>query len=343
MYSTDPHGSLFFLYLKIAHSKVLFPLLQEPGCQIIQGIAASVTDSSLTTTTGQVIPFDICVLATGQETPTYMPDPVTEGSMSTRKANIEALHNKIKAAKTIVISGGGPLGCETAADIQLRFPDKQVILVHPRDNILHTMHWGLPEFGTKTLQTMGVKLILNDKVTDYNDSTNTVTLASGKTIESCDLYIPAHATGGGNCKFLPPESQIKGYAKVNKKTFLVNGFEKVFAIGDCSTIDNIKLMMKVGEQASHMCKNVCKMLNGEPLAEYSPGFKGSVQGPGIVSLGHDHPDAVALGPDLGEGFMGYLVFVFLGWCGPPGGKKMAQFKSKFNASVTPKLGKGMSE
>ena len=48
---------------------------------------------------------------------------------------MDGITAKIRAAKTIVIAGGGPLGTETASDIKLRYKDKRVVLVHSRNKV----------------------------------------------------------------------------------------------------------------------------------------------------------------------------------------------------------------
>jgi NADH dehydrogenase FAD-containing subunit len=147
-----------------AHDKCIYPLMREAGVDYIIGICASITDGSVTTNTGQTIPFDVCVLATGQDMSIYMPNPLSEPTIAQRKATVAALFNKIKAAKTVLISGGGPLGCETAADIKIRYKDKKVVLVHAQGSLLSTMSWGLPAVALKSLQDMGVEVMLNTKV-----------------------------------------------------------------------------------------------------------------------------------------------------------------------------------
>ena len=147
-----------------AHDKCIYPLMRETGVEYVIGICASITDGTVTTTTGQSIPFDVCVLATGQDMSIFMPNPVTEATMAQRKATINALYTKIQAAQTIVISGGGPLGCETAADIKIRNKDKKVVLVHAQGALLSTMNWGLPAVAASSLQAMGIEVVFNTKV-----------------------------------------------------------------------------------------------------------------------------------------------------------------------------------
>ena len=75
------------------------------------------------------------------------------------------------------------------------------------------MNWGIPDVAMKTLESYGIELVMNEKVTQYSEATGVVTLASGKTLQ-CDYYVPP-CLGSGNCKFLPAASQDgNGYAKV---------------------------------------------------------------------------------------------------------------------------------
>lgn len=107
------------------HAKSATPLIPEDGVQYITGTCESLTNTTATTSTGEAINFDVCVCNTGQQFPLYMPDPRKEKTLEERKATVADTHDKIVKAKTIVVSGGGPVGCETAGDIKLRFKDKK--------------------------------------------------------------------------------------------------------------------------------------------------------------------------------------------------------------------------
>ena len=190
----------------VAHDKILFPLLRDPGIEFVFGTAKTIDDKSVTTSTGQVLTFDVCVLATGQDMSFYTPNPETEPTLELRKATITKLYNNIKSAKSIVVSGGGPLGLETASDIILRNKDKKVTMVVSSSTVVSTMGYGIPQAATKTLQDYGIEVIFNDRVQQHVPEKGCVELKSGKTIP-CDCYIPAFSSRQGNCKFLPIASQ----------------------------------------------------------------------------------------------------------------------------------------
>jgi apoptosis-inducing factor 2 len=106
------------------HEKVLFPAMKENGIEYVQDSAKELTPDKVITSNGTEVPFDVCIIATGQCNPVFMPDPNSAKTRESRVAQVSALHEKIVAAKNIVLSGGGPVGSETAADIKLRYPDK---------------------------------------------------------------------------------------------------------------------------------------------------------------------------------------------------------------------------
>jgi NADH dehydrogenase FAD-containing subunit len=106
------------------HQKALFPLLKEDGVTYVKDACASVEANSVTTQSGRSIPFDVCVVAVGQNIPIFYPT-AAEDTIEKRKESIAAIQAKVRNAKTIVISGGGPVGTEAAADIKLRFKDKK--------------------------------------------------------------------------------------------------------------------------------------------------------------------------------------------------------------------------
>ncbi len=49
---------------------------------------------------------------------------------------MQAANERLKAAKSVLIVGGGAVGVEVAGEIASVLPDKQVTLVHSRDKLL---------------------------------------------------------------------------------------------------------------------------------------------------------------------------------------------------------------
>lgn len=112
------------------HDKYMFPLLKEDNVDYVIASCTSLSNSSAALSNGQTIDFDACVVATGLKFPIFQLDP-SHPSKEFRNSEIMGLNSSVQKAKHIVISGGGPVGCEAAADIKLRSPDKRLVIFFP--------------------------------------------------------------------------------------------------------------------------------------------------------------------------------------------------------------------
>ena len=107
------------------HKNSVFPLLREDGVEYVIDNCVSLTSNEARTKSGQVIPFDLCLVAVGHRIPNFMPNPDTENTADLRKQAISTLYSDLLRANSIVIAGGGAIGTEAAADIKLRHKDKK--------------------------------------------------------------------------------------------------------------------------------------------------------------------------------------------------------------------------
>ncbi len=106
------------------HAKAVFPLMREDNVEYVIDPCVGISGKVATTATGRTIAFDVCVIATGQKIPLFFPD-IKDSTADARKATIAKVHADIGRANYIVISGGGPIGSELAADIKLRNKEKK--------------------------------------------------------------------------------------------------------------------------------------------------------------------------------------------------------------------------
>lgn len=85
----------------------------------VQSAAESVSDSDVITSSGDRVPFDFLVIATG----TTFDGP---SSRAERLKAFEAEKTKLSGASSVLIIGGGPVGVELAGEIATDFPEKKV-------------------------------------------------------------------------------------------------------------------------------------------------------------------------------------------------------------------------
>jgi NADH dehydrogenase FAD-containing subunit len=323
------------------HDKFLYPAFEEPEVEYIYGTAASLTKDSVTLSDGRIVPFNAAVVATGIKFPVFRPT-IDQVDAATRKAFIQGYNDKLKAAKTIVVVGAGPVGAELAADIKLRYTDKRIILVDAASKAVASMNTPFSEAATKTLERFGIELILNTRVTSHTDTS--AVLSNGKTL-SFDLLIESHAEGP-NSGFLPSELlDDKGFVKVND--FLQTAYPSVFALGDVSAYDHVKTYTKIADQLPTIVKNVDALLLKKQLTAHkrNASFYGQLKGPLLVAFGHDLPNGVGVGPDL-PGFLGICCFACccFGYpCQHPQGHNSNAMKSNFNTTIKPQAGKGINQ
>jgi len=138
-----------------------------------------------------------------------------------------------------------------------------------------------------TSSAIGVKLVLNDRVLSHSD--NQVLLKSGSVLP-CDLFIPAHTTGG-NVEFMPSctltgmSDHSSGYIDVNECMQVKHAdYSRVFAIGDCSNFDPIKTYVRIQDQTPTLCSNVIKLLCVLPMVAHvrASSMQGRIAGPMMV-------------------------------------------------------------
>jgi len=98
------------LVVRGAHGKSLFPPVCEPGVDYLVDGCKELKPNSIITSTGKEVQFDVCVVATGQNIPVFMPSS-TQKTRVDRERYIADFVEKVHAAKNIVISGGNNTVC----------------------------------------------------------------------------------------------------------------------------------------------------------------------------------------------------------------------------------------
>ncbi|KAL2142041.1 hypothetical protein VTI28DRAFT_1611 [Corynascus sepedonium] len=172
----------------IPYTSEFFSQAPRGMVQWIRGRVTSVRRQSVILCSGQEIPYEFLVIATGSTMANGLPSRVgVEG----RNEGIEVLREmqaRIKAATRLVVAGGGAAGVELAADAKSHCPDKSVTLVHSRHAVMHRFGPELQRTATDGLQRLGVEVIVGERVDPKSADGKFITLASGRKIE-CDCFV----------------------------------------------------------------------------------------------------------------------------------------------------------
>lgn len=164
------------------------PYLDGSPVQWIRDRVQCIEHKCVILESGEKIPYEFLVVATGSSQGGQLPSRV---GVPDKLEGIERLHEvqqRIKLANSIVVVGGGAAGVELAADAKEEYPEKTVVLVHSREAVMNRFETGLQEAALKALQSLGVEVILKERVVHESADQGLVTLSSGRVIQ-CDYFV----------------------------------------------------------------------------------------------------------------------------------------------------------
>lgn len=162
------------------------------GCiRWIKDRVASLDRGSVTlASNGEEIPYDFLVVATGSELKEGLPSRVNATEKAEGVTRLQGVQKRIELARRVVVVGGGAAGVEVATDAKSLYPDKEVILVHSRDALMHRFGKRLQDAAKEEMLKLGGEIILGDRVIERDAAAGTVTLRSGRVID-CDCFVSA--------------------------------------------------------------------------------------------------------------------------------------------------------
>lgn len=281
-----------------------------------------------------VLHYDYLVIATGSKTQFFDQDPEKVSTLKSvpsaldirrrilgklERAAVEPDENQRAAMTNFVIVGGGPTGVELAGAlaemkqhvIKRDYPDiepeeVQIFLIEGLDRLLNGMRADASSKALRDLELMGVHVMLNTMVQDYdgevldlgeeNIQTHTLIWAAG---------VKARAILG-----LEDAEKSKGRLKVDRQN-RVKGLQNVFALGDVAIMetedfsDGRPMLAPVAmQQGRRLGKNLLRLQRGLPLLPFSYKDKGT-----MATIGRNR--AVA---DIGSHTIGGRL-AWLAWMG----------------------------
>jgi NADH dehydrogenase len=210
------------------------------------------------------ISYDVLVLAMGAGT-NFFNNPMLEKHAIPMKSTVEALqlryrilHNfeetltikdekELQRRMNIVVVGGGPTGVELSGALaemkryvlpkdypELDFSKMNIYLLEGAGKTLATMSEKSSEESRRYLEKMGVQVLTNSLVKDYNGKE--VLLNDGKIIES-SLVIWAAGIKGNVPAGIDPSLIARGNRIKVDRHCLVQGTQNIYAIGDLAYME----------------------------------------------------------------------------------------------------------
>ncbi|MBC5863967.1 NAD(P)/FAD-dependent oxidoreductase [Flavobacterium turcicum] len=255
--------------------------------------------------------YDYLVIATGSKTNFFGNKEIERNSMSMKtipqSLNIRSLilenfeqavltqdPTEQKALMNFVLVGGGPTGVELAgalaemkkAILQKDYPDldmgkMQINLIQSGDRILNTMSEESSAAAHQFLESLGVVIWKNVRVTNYDG--RTITTNSDLQFETATVIWTAGVQGA-------LLAGIKGSELVDKAARIrvnefnqVRGLNNVFAIGDIATMESDlfpqghpMMAQPALQQGELLGENLVQLIHNKPMKAFEYNDKGSM-------------------------------------------------------------------
>jgi apoptosis-inducing factor 2 len=214
--------------------------------EFIKAYVTSIEPASRTvhTSTSQSIHYDSLIISSGTKFTSQDNIWSVADGVEPLKEAIHKLHEKIPAAQSILIAGGGPAGIETAGELgEIYGGQKEITILSGTTSLLPRIsNKAAGRDAQSRLEKMGLKVI-NDNVRVTEETTEggkyVLKLSNGES-KTVDVYI--NATGDKpNASFVPPEwLNENGQIKTNPNTLRLDvpGAEGIYVYGSVGSYSN---------------------------------------------------------------------------------------------------------
>jgi NADH dehydrogenase len=289
-------------------------------------------------TNGSVMAYDYLVLAIGGQTNFFGMKNVEENGFQLKsiedatgtrnhllrvfeKASREVDPDKRRAVLTFVVVGGGPTGVETAGALvelivhvivkdypQMDLEEVRVLLVEATGSVMATYPDELQKATIKLLESKGVEIFLNTRLTDYNGKV--VTFADGLKLDTYTVIWTAGVRSAELTDRLGVQQAAAKRVRVDP-TLQLPQRPEVFVIGDSAYLEDGKgqplpMLATVAQQEAKVAaKNIQNILKGEspePFQYKDPGL--------LATIGRNAAVARIWGLSF-SGFIAWMIWVWL--------------------------------
>ncbi len=230
-----------------------------------------------------VEPYDTLVISTGVTNGFWRrPDLQSPAEIA---AGLRAAHDRLGAARSVIVVGGGAAAVSCAANVARTWPGTRVALYFPGDRALPQHHRRVWETVRNRLIRAGVELhpghraVVPDGFGCDEITSGPVEFSTGQSPASADAVLWAIGRVRPNTQWLPAELlDDDGFVRVTPE-LRVPDHPGVFAIGDVAATDPLRTSAR-NRADGLLAKNILAEAAGRSLRPYKPRSKrwGSIIG-----------------------------------------------------------------
>lgn len=232
----------------------------------------------------RVEPYDLLVISSGVRNGFWRtPDMQSDSQIS---AALRAAHDRLAAAESIAVVGGGASAVSSAVNLARVWPHKQVAMYFPGERALTGHHRRTWTHVERTLIDLGVRLypahraLVPDAFSGESITSDPIAWRTGQPDVHADAVLWTIGRVRPNTAWLPGELlDVDGFVRVSPH-LQVPGHPDIFAIGDVAATDPLRSSAR-NRADSLLARNIRAALRGKPLRSYRPARRrwGSVLGP----------------------------------------------------------------
>ncbi len=255
-------------------------------------------ENKILTKKGREYEYDILVVALGG-TQAYYNIPGAEhyafplrsmrDGIALRNRVIEIFEQYEQGELFFSIIGGGAAGVEIAGQMaeffqktikplykHVDFSNIHITLIHDSTRLLPYLKGEASRQILKKLSQMGVKIILEKKVTEVKSAE--ICFADGETIPSHFSVWTTGITSSAPFFLLPQYLNDRGFVPI-EKTLCVKNIENIFALGDIAENEESpvpKTAQAAVAEGKHLAKNIHRMFQKKKLLPFTYKHKGDI-------------------------------------------------------------------
>ncbi|MGL4340335.1 MAG: FAD-dependent oxidoreductase [Rhodoglobus sp.] len=217
----------------------------------VHGTVASVSDQGVVLTDGSVFEADAVVVATGRRA-AHVARPVDDDPNTTAQV-FKRRAAEIAAAHSVVILGAGPVGLELAGEIRAAHREVTVSVIDRRPIVLPgPLSDRLRRKVHAELELLGIRVLLDSMPTEAD--------------------VVLHAFGSEAAPAVVDDHAIDDQRRIRvEPTLRVEGYARVFAMGDVTNVPEQKLVVTAQRHAGLVAHNVARVLaDQEPGQVWTP-------------------------------------------------------------------------